>query len=81
LYLRKLDPSGGVLRRITRVHIVGDAHVGIGEIPLTHGELRGTAFAFGESRLDDSEILLVLTSDETGAGRITLRKKGQDPAQ
>lgn len=81
LYLKKIDPAGELLRCISRIHIVGDARVGVSEVPLTHGELRGTAFAFGESCLDDSDILLVLTSDETGSGRFSLRGNVQDTGQ
>jgi hypothetical protein len=78
LYLKKLVSDGDRLRRITRINIVGTAHVGVSEVPLTHGELRGTAFAFGESKLDASNVILVLTADKAGRGRISLQQAIRD---
>lgn len=68
VFLKRTSPPI-TLRRITRVNVVGAASVHIAEIPLTHGELAGTAFAFGQSTMKDSDVLLVVTADDSGEGK------------
>ncbi|WP_141547971.1 hypothetical protein [Nocardia farcinica] len=73
IYLRKEEPTGDHLRRITRVEVTGAAVVEVAEIPLKHGEFRGVGYSAGSAMLGDRTVSLVATETPQGERRTTTR--------
>lgn len=86
LFLRKEDEPVPLLRRITSVRITGPATVEVAEMPLTHGELLGTQYAFGTVTTSDIDALFVVTQPDwkvpkkSGATTIRVRRVGKAAA-
>ncbi|MCJ0895828.1 hypothetical protein MTX38_02065 [Rhodococcus sp. ARC_M13] len=73
LYLKKEEPTGNYLRKITRIEITGPAEVTVAEIPLTHRELNGTGYSAGAAKLGDRAVLVVATETPSGETSLTAR--------
>ncbi|MFF1552539.1 hypothetical protein ACFVX3_16035 [Rhodococcus erythropolis] len=73
LYLKKEEPTGNYLRKITRIEITGSAEVTVAEIPLTHRELNGTGYSAGAAKLGDRAVLVVATETPSGETSLTAR--------
>ncbi|MEV0344097.1 hypothetical protein AB0H49_34315 [Nocardia sp. NPDC050713] len=72
IFLQKEEPSGNYLRHITKASITGPANVRIAQVPLTHGELRGTGYSTGSTTLPDGfTVQIVATETSEGERRLT----------
>ena len=72
LYLVNADQHGYALGSIT---VVGKAEVRVSEVPMTLkrlGEIN-VEYAYGEGKVAGRDALLVVTEDEAGEGKLTIR--------
>lgn len=75
LCLRWEDPNGKIeYQPIMRMRIRGRCKIDVVEVSLTHMKIGGTAAAFGQTTVDDGEVLLVVTEDDKGNTRASLRQ-------
>lgn len=73
IYLRQADLPVPVLRKITKVRVIGSAQIAVQRVQFTHKELDGTAYAYGESPLGDGRVLLVATHQRPGEAKVSVR--------
>ena len=69
-YLELSD--GKILRRILKLSIFGDVDITEAEIPLTHAEVRGSAFSHGRVTLFGTDSIVVVSYDSDGGGKLSV---------
>jgi hypothetical protein len=72
LYLRWEESGQPEFHEIDRAEFRGQATIRVGEIPLHHRRLGEVSYAYGEGKLGDQPLLMVVSEDE-GGGNATIR--------
>ncbi len=75
LLVREDDIDPPVLRRVTRLRMVGPIDIGVTEVPMTYRELQSTTYAFGESEIGDGKVLVVITDHSASEKKASIRFK------
>ena len=72
VYLRWEESDPPELHEIEVAEFVGKASIDVGEMPLHHKRLGDVTYAYGETKLGDQPVLIVVSESERG-GKATVR--------
>ena len=76
-YLETTESSR--LRAVSRIEVALDARITDSDIPMTHGQMRGTDFSYGRVDALDKNVLVVVTHAPEGLAKISLAFEAERP--
>jgi hypothetical protein len=74
IYLRREDPPPSCMRPIERFNVVARCSVTVHPFPLQYGQYGGVRVAWGKGTMLGRLLMLVVTKDEKGISRLTMKE-------